>query len=287
MLSKIVVPVDLTEVADIGISSAKELAKRFSSKLFLLYVLEPPKDIPFEIFKEESKAINSLLEKLKLEAQDRLQSYTHNLKNNGIEVESSILEGDSVETIIDYSHKVGADLIVMPSHQKTKIELHAVGSVSLRVASRFGKSVLIIKQKPLTDIKNILVNYDFLPSSMKALEKAIFLAKGFNSKITVLHVDNDEHHTHLKSIYQKVLEKKHNLLEEIKNQHKDIDIETVLLKGNPKEEVLNTVKKGNYDLVIMGRRNPTDKSRVFLGSLSLEVVRNSPVSVLISRGDYE
>lgn len=287
MLDKILVPIDLTEVADIGILSAKEFAKRFSSKLFLLYVLEPPKGIPLEIFEEESEAINSLTEKLKLEADARLQSYVNSLQSEGIKSEYTVLEGDDVETILDYSNRIGAGLLVMPSHQKTNIELQAIGSVSLRVTSKSPKSVLVVKQKPLTDIKHILVNYDFLPSSIKALEKAVLVAKGFGSKLTVLHVDDDEHHTQLKSIYNKVLEKKLQLLEDVKNQHKDVEIETVLIKGKPKEEILKMVQKGRYDLVVMGRRNPTDKSRVFLGSLSLEVIKNSPVSVLISRGDYE
>lgn len=287
MLAKILVPVDLTEVSEVGVLSAKELAKRFATRIFLLYVLEPPRDIPFEIFEEEAYAIKSLREKLKSEAEERLKTYVKGLTSDGIEAEYSVLEGDEVETILDYSQKVGADTVIMPSHKKTKVELRAVGSVSLRVASKSPVSVIVVKQKPLKEVRNILVNYDFLPSSIKALEKATSIAKSFGSKITLLHVDNDEHHTHLKSIYNKVLEKKLNLLEDIKNQHKDINIETVLLKGNPKEEVLKTIEKGGYDLVVMGRRNPTDKSRVFLGSLSLEVLKNSPVSVLISRGDYE
>lgn len=287
MLDKILVPVDLTEVSELGISSAREIAKKFSSRVSLLYVLEPPKDIPFEIFEEEKEAINSLREKLKLEAENRLKDYAASLQAAGIQADYTVLEGDDTEAILDYCQKTEPDLLIMPSHRKTKVELQAVGSVSLRVASRSSKSVLIVKQKPLTEINNILVNYDFLPSSIVALEKAVSIAKAFGSKLTVLHIDNDEHHTQLKSIYQKVLEKKYKLLEEIKNKHKDVKVETILQKGSPKEEVLRMINRNGYDLVVMGRRNTADKSRVFLGSLSLEVLKNSPVSVLISRGNYE
>lgn len=287
MLYKILVPVDLTEVSELGVLSAREIAKRFSGRVSLLYVLEPLKDIPFDIFEEEKEAIKSLRERLRTEAENKLREYATSLQTEGIQVDYKVLEGDDTEVILDYSQKIESDILIMPSHRKTKIELQAVGSVSLRVASRSLRSVLILKQKPLTEIRNILVNYDFLPSSIMALKKAVLLAKAFGCKITVLHIDNDEHHTHLKSVYQKVLEKKHKLLEEIKNEHKDIEVETILQKGNPKEEVLKMIDKNSYDLIVMGRRNVTDKSRVFLGSLSLEVLKNSPVSVLISRGDYE
>lgn len=287
MLDKILVPVDLTEVSELGVSSAKEIAKRFSSKVFILYVLEPPRDIPSEIFEEEKEAINSLREKLRLDAENRLREYATSIQSDGIQVDYTVLEGDDTETILDYCQKIEPEIVIMPSHQKTVVELRAVGSVSLRVSSRSSQSVLVVKQKPLTDIKNILVNYDFLPSSIIALEKAVSIAKAFGSKVTVLHIDNDEHHTQLKSIYKKVLEKKYKLLEDIKNKHKDIELETIIQKGKPKEEVLKMINKNSYDLVVMGRRNTTDKSRVFLGSLSLEILKNSPVSVLISRGSYE
>lgn len=284
MFNKVVLPVDLTEVSDIGLKTASEIGKRFGSRIYLLYVLEPVIDIPFEIFEEELYAIKSLKDSLRKEAESKLSDYVSKLKDEGIQAEYHIVEGDDVESILDFSKNISADLILMPSHKKTKIEIKAVGSVSLRVASKSSSSVLIIKQKPLSTINSILVNYDFLPSSKKALEKAVNLARKFGSKIVILHVDNDEHHTHIKSIYKKVLEKKISLLEEIKNQHKDLYIETLIVKGNPKEEVLNTINSGNFDLVVMGRRNPVDKSKIFLGTLSLEVLKNSPTSVLISRG---
>lgn len=285
MLDRILLPIDLTDISKFGIETGKEFAKRFNSKLHLLYVLKPLRDILPELFQEEFQAILSIKDKLKEEAIHTLAGYTSELFRQGIEASYSVVEGDEVESILDFSKESMSDLIVMPSHRKTNVEIKAVGSVSLRVSSKANTSVLVVKQKPLMHIDRILVNYDFLPSSIRALEKAIAIARKFGSKLLVLHVDHEEHQTHLKSIYNTVLEKKKNLLEDIKNQHKDIDVETLLLKGNPKEEVLKVINRGAYDLVVMGRRNPIDKSRVFLGSLALEVIKNSPVSVLISRGD--
>lgn len=285
MFDRIVLPVDLTDVSHIGLLTAQNIATKFGSKVYLIYVIKHIKDIPFEIFKEEVEAIELLKDKLKKESESILSKYVLDLKEKNIEAEYHILEGDDVESILNFSKGVNADLIVMPSHKKTNVEIRAVGSVSLRVASKSSSSVLIVKQKHIQEIKNILVNYDFLPSSVNALEKAVNLARKFGSKITVLHVDNDEHHTHIKFIYQKLLQKKVNLLEEVKNQHKDLNMETLIIKGNPKEEILKVINSNNFDLIVMGRRNPIDKSRVFLGSLSLEVLKNSPISVLISRSN--
>ncbi|MEZ0323794.1 MAG: universal stress protein [Hydrogenothermaceae bacterium] len=287
MLDKILLPIDLTETSEIGFETAKNLAKKLNSDITFLYVLEPIKDIPFEIFEEEREHLFQLKDKLKKQATQTLEEYTEKLKSDGIRASYIILEGDEVESILDFAQKNRIDFIVMPAHKKTKVEYKALGSVSLRVASKSPSSVLVVKQKPLSEIKNILVNYDFLPSSIKALEKAVYLAKIFSSSVEVLHVDNDEHYTHLKSVYQKVLEKKLNLLEEIKERYKDIEISTTLIKGNPKEEILKHINSNGYDLVVMGKRNPVNKSRIFIGSLALEILRESPISVLISRGDYE
>ncbi|MCX7759604.1 MAG: universal stress protein [Hydrogenothermaceae bacterium] len=287
MLDKLLLPIDLTESSEIGFKTVESLSKKLNPELFLLYVLEPIKDIPFDIFEEEIQHLHDLKYKLKEEAEKTLSRYVEILISENIKSSYSIVEGDEVESILDFTQKNKIDLIVIPAHKKTKVEYKALGSVSLRVASKATSSVLVVKQKPVLDIKNILVNYDFLPSSIKALEKAVYLAKNFGSSIKVIHVDNDEHYTHFKSVYQKVIEKKLKLLEEIKERYKNIDISTTLIKGNPKEEILKEIHSNGYDLVVMGKRNPVNKSRIFIGSLALEILRESPISVLISRGEYE
>ncbi|MEJ5173003.1 MAG: universal stress protein [Hydrogenothermaceae bacterium] len=287
MLDKILLPIDLTESSEIGFKTVESLSKKLDPELFLLYVLEPIKDLPFDIFEEEIRHLHDLKYKLREEADKTLKSYEETLISENIRSSYSIVEGDEVESILDFAQKNRIDLIVIPAHKRTKLEYKALGSVSLRVASKATSSVLVVKQKPLLDIKNILVNYDFLPSSIKALEKAVYLAKKFGSSVKVIHVDNDEHYTHLKSVYQKVLEKKLNLLQEVKERYKDIDISTTLIKGSPKEEILKEIHSNGYDLVVMGKRNPVNKSRIFIGSLALEILRESPISVLISRGEYE
>lgn len=287
MLDRILLPVDLTESSQIGFDTVRNLAKRFNSQVYIIYVLEPIRDLPFEIFGEEKAALDSLKDKLSEEADRVLKNYTSTLLSEGVKAEYRIIEGDEVESILDFSAFINSDTIVMPAHKKTKIEHKALGSTSLRVSSKSKSSVLVLKNKPLIDVKKILVNYDFLSSSIKALEKAAFLARSYNCSITVLHVDNDEHYTHLKSIYNKMLERKNSLLNSIKEAYGDLNIETLLLKGNPKEKILDVLNRDGYDLVVMGKRNPVNKGRVFIGSLSLEILKNSPVSVLISRGDYE
>lgn len=286
MLRKILLPVDLTEVGKKAVETTGLLAKPFGSKVWLITVVENPK-IPFieEFPEEEKKAILSLHDKLKEKANQLLSQYTEQLKSEGLDVQYEVLEGDTVENILDFSERINPDLIIIPSHKKSDVELKAVGSVSLRISSKSKYPVLVIKGKGFDKIDKIVVSYDFLPSSQKALEFALSIAKTFNSKIIVVHADNDHGYTHIKSIVEKVRKHKAEKLQHLKNLYTNLEVH--MKEGNPASVIVNIATKENADLIVVGKRQLPDEKRVFIGSTSYQILKESPVSVLIYRGNHE
>lgn len=286
MLHKILVPVDLTEVGKKAINTATLFAKKFDSKVWLISVVEKPK-IPFfeEFPDEERQAILSLHDKIKEKANNLLNEYRNQLKDKGINVDYQILEGDIVESILDFSEKINPDLIVMPSHQKSDIELKAIGSISLRVASKSKYPILVLKGKGLDKINKMIVSYDFLPTSQDALNFAISLAKPINSEIFVIHADNDHGYTHIKSIIERVKQHKVEKLQQLKNLYENLKVS--MEEGNPSEVILNIAIKENADIIVVGKRQLPNERRVFIGSTSYQILKESPISVLIYRGNHE
>jgi nucleotide-binding universal stress UspA family protein len=284
MLHNILIPVDLTETGKNAIDTVESFAKSFNSKVWLINVVENPK-IPFldEFPQEEKQAILSLHDKVKQKAEELLKEYSKQLKNKGIDVEYKVLEGDVVESILDFSEIINPNLIIMSSHQKSNVEIKAVGSVSLRVASKSKYPVLVVKG--LNKIQKILVSYDFLPSSQNALNFAISLGKVFNSKIIVFHVDNDHGFTHIKSILEKVKQQKAEKLQQIKNLYENLEVR--MEEGNPSDTIIRNGIKENVDLIVVGKRQLPDRKRIFIGSTSYQILKDSPTSVLIYRGNYE
>ena len=284
MLHNLVVPVDLTDTGKKALEVAVKTSKEFNSKVWIITVLEKP-NIPFlqELPEEERNAILSLNEKLKSKAIETLESYKEYLKTQDVDTEYKILEGDTVESILDFCETIVPDLIIMPSHQKSDIELQAIGSVSLRVASKSKYPVLVIKGS--LNFNKIAVAYDFLPSSQEALEFTLSLSKHFGSKIVVIHADNDRNYSHLKSVLEKVRQHKIEKLQQLKNIYENIEV--YLTEGSPDKVVVEEAVKENADLIVVGKRQLKEGKRTFIGSTSYKILKDSPISVLIYRGYHE
>ncbi len=61
------------------------------------------------------------------------------------------------------------------------------------------------------------------------------------------------------------------------------DVQGVLVKGYPSEEILQCVEREHADLVVMGSRGRTSVGRLLLGSVSDAVVHHARVAVLVVR----
>jgi nucleotide-binding universal stress UspA family protein len=60
-------------------------------------------------------------------------------------------------------------------------------------------------------------------------------------------------------------------------------VESVLLEGNPSEELLRYAEKEKMDIVIMGTLGKTGLYRLLLGSVAENLVRHSKVPVMVVR----
>lgn len=64
----------------------------------------------------------------------------------------------------------------------------------------------------------------------------------------------------------------------------NIDVESVILEGNPAEEIVEFAEKNDIDLIVMGTLGKTGIQRFLLGSVAQNVVRHSKKTVLVVRG---
>ncbi|MEM4706504.1 MAG: universal stress protein, partial [Candidatus Methanomethylicaceae archaeon] len=59
-----------------------------------------------------------------------------------------------------------------------------------------------------------------------------------------------------------------------------LNAETVLLEGDPAEEILNFIEKNGIDLIIVGKKEKEDYIKN-LGSVSETIVKKAKIPVLI------
>ena len=68
-----------------------------------------------------------------------------------------------------------------------------------------------------------------------------------------------------------------------RGEMKGINVESVLLEGDPSDELIRYAEKEKMDIVIMGTLGRTGLDRLLLGSVAGNVVRHSKVPVMVAR----
>ncbi len=66
----------------------------------------------------------------------------------------------------------------------------------------------------------------------------------------------------------------------------DISLTTQLLRGDPAETILCTVRQGDHDLIVMGSHGHSRLHRALLGSVSHRILNDSQVPVLLIRHQH-
>jgi len=137
MYSKILVPVDGSEMAECALEHARTIATGCNVlEVILLFVAEHVSPGLYQS-SEEAK------EKLVTWGKDILTRTEKRLANEGVAVRSVLLEGNPSEVIIDYAAKNGVDLIIMSTHGHSGLTRLAFGSVANKVVNSSPVPVLI------------------------------------------------------------------------------------------------------------------------------------------------
>lgn len=135
---------------------------------------------------------------------------------------------------------------------------------------------------------HILVPLDGSDNSMSALNVAIRISRYFGSKITLMAVVDEARMTlaagnvpmdiqsELRKHAREVIAAGKKITEEA-----GIDAETVIDHGSPKNVIVETANKQDYDLIVIGKSGADALNRLLIGSTTAYVVRKADVQVLV------
>ncbi len=143
------------------------------------------------------------------------------------------------------------------------------------------------------EIKKILFATDFSEGSSHAMHYAVDLARQYGARLYfvhviydvakttgwyVPHVSIDEMYKDMEKSAKAQLEK--NFIDEMRGFK---DIEHVVLKGTPYEEIAKFVEENNIDLIVIGTHGRKGIDRMIFGSTAEQVIRYAPCPVLCVR----
>jgi nucleotide-binding universal stress UspA family protein len=135
-LKNILVGVDFNKKTEKLLEKAQNLAKQFNAKLWLLHVATPlPEYIGFESTANYTMADR---ENFVSEEKEKIALYAKEMKENGVEAEGLLLEGATIDVILEEANLLKVDLIVCGHEEHNLLYNMFFGSIS---------SILVRKSK--------------------------------------------------------------------------------------------------------------------------------------------
>jgi nucleotide-binding universal stress UspA family protein len=197
-----------------------------------------------------------------------------------------VKEGNAEDILLYESKLLRADMIVIGAHSKRKGRKGILGTTAQKVAHQSHLPVLIVKNSVKKPYKNIIAPTDFERQS----KLSVLFAKDIfpTSKINIVHAfetiymegpyaavgrDLSQYNDVAKSCAQKDLKDFMKAVSVKKGKIIDGEIYT-------KDALLDYIKEGSYDLVVMGSRGTTGVNSL-LGSVATYILRETSSDVLV------
>ncbi len=143
--TKILVPLDGSEVAEDALREALTLGKALKAEVTLLHVIPIPEDV-----------IGQGTTRISIDEQwqarrDQALQYLNAVRNrpewSGVAIQVAVASGNPAETILDYCQRHDIDRIVMSTHGRNRLKLWALGSVAYKVVHATDRTTVLIRPR--------------------------------------------------------------------------------------------------------------------------------------------
>ena len=149
MYKKILVPLDGSKRAEAILRHVEELARSHGGEVIFLQVIEPPKVTGFEGY--DPYLYQREIETLSREAQTYLEALEKIFRNKEIRVQSRVVHGPVVATILTTAETENVELIAMASHGRGGLLRVYYGSIAAGVLQRVDRPLLLIRSRKESD----------------------------------------------------------------------------------------------------------------------------------------
>lgn len=125
---KLLVAVDFSDPTEKIFRVAKRLATSLDASVWIVHAAEPEPD--FVGYDAGPEVVRGQVAKELREEHRRLQEYAEQMREAGVEAKAILVQGPTVEALLEMAEKQGTDLIIVGSHGRGMMAEMLLGSVS-------------------------------------------------------------------------------------------------------------------------------------------------------------
>ena len=296
MYEKILIPLDGSELAEVALPYAEDLAAKLDSELILIHLSESKDDPYMHMYKVY---MDKMLEITK----ERIKQHAHLTKDNSIKVSFAMCIGNPAEEILNYAENKDVGLIIMATHGKSGIKRWTLGSVADKVMTATKKPIMLVRATGASEdirskgvLHNVLLPLDGSAESEKVVPYIEDLASKLKLEVILFQAISLVYPTYTADAFAYVSYSEQQM-ESIKDstisylqkvglqlQAKGISTKTDVRIGSAADEIINYADEIKADLVAMTTHGRSGIGRWLFGSNAIRVIRagNTPLMLVRS-----
>ena len=277
--SHILVATDLSRPSLWSLPYVSAIARQYASTIYIGHVL------PMGVFTAARPQSFDVIEKeCREHAQEKLDRYSTQIKEPGLEVQTLLAEGDVGIVIPDWIKQHHLDLIAVGTTGRSGVRKLVLGSAAEEIIRTADCPVLTVGRAfsghRSVAFRRILCAIDFSEDSLLAASYALSLAVHHGARLILLTVIDEKAENESKSSFAQ------RLNELISNKSKPAcELEILVASGNPAKRILDISNEHFVDLIALGVRGAGGLARAasHFGSTAHDIIVGSSCPVITAR----
>lgn len=307
MYTRILVPLDGSELSEQVLPVVRSLATSLQAKVDLLRILEPAPAGATRSAKAGERPTAKLRDELQAELEQvaaslRLERLEGSLrKDPRLVVSCRVLEGEPAESILSEAARQPATLVAMCTHGRSGISRWLLGSVASKVLASATQPLLLVRARepaakaPEFRLNAIIAPLDGSSLAEQALPHIGALAKALGLKVYLVQATPpvDQYSRYAWAEPQTAAEAAEaaerdareylaGLVQRLRGERYP-GVEERLVRGEPAQAILDLAHQIPGGLVVMTSHGRSGLGRWLLGSVADRVVRHAEGAVLVIR----
>lgn len=266
---------------------ARLFAKKFNAPIKGYYVIKKINKAIFDILNMKLN-LNDITSREKERAEKFLDNVGKKLMKDKIKFTYDLGFGEPDSEIVKYAEKNKMDILIMGKRGMGLFDTNLTGSVTNKVIQSSSVPVLVYNsktRKKISNINKILVPVNLSEDILSSFDYALFLAKEFKSKITLVYVE--EYYSYPVEMPVAVMDDLRdyfsNKMDELIEKHKknNIKIETKVVESvSAYLGILRLCESIKPDLIVMNTHGKKGLKKFVMGSVAEKIITDMPCPVV-------